>query len=83
MERAAGAPSRPGTMNGWENSSQAEEQSDSTMLHPIRIETGFHAAYRNLEARMKARAEADGDVFLPLTGVTSWTPVAGCGRVRN
>jgi hypothetical protein len=28
-------------------------------------EVSFFAAYRNLEARMKDRAEADGDVFLP------------------
>jgi hypothetical protein len=28
-------------------------------------ETDFHAAYRALELRMKALADADGDVFLP------------------
>jgi hypothetical protein len=31
----------------------------------MRIDTDFHAAYRELEKRMKARAEDDGDVFLP------------------
>src|SRR5712692_139045 len=31
----------------------------------MRIDTDFHAAYRGLEIRMKALAEADGDVFLP------------------
>jgi len=31
----------------------------------MRIDGGFHTAYRKLEERMKARAEADGDVFLP------------------
>lgn len=31
----------------------------------MRIDEGFRAAYRGLEARMKALAEADGDVFLP------------------
>src|SRR5260370_37709699 len=31
----------------------------------MRIDTDFHAAYRELEMRMKALAEADGDVFLP------------------
>jgi hypothetical protein len=29
------------------------------------MDTHFHAAYRRLEIRMKALAEADGDVFLP------------------
>jgi hypothetical protein len=29
------------------------------------IDNGFRAAYRQLEARMKVRAENDGDVFLP------------------
>jgi hypothetical protein len=28
-------------------------------------DAGFHAAYHRLEERMKALAEADGDVFLP------------------
>jgi hypothetical protein len=28
------------------------------------IDESFHTAYRELEERMKARAEADGDVFL-------------------
>lgn len=32
----------------------------------MRIDTDFHAAYRGLEIRMKALAEADGDVFLPV-----------------
>jgi hypothetical protein len=31
----------------------------------MRIDGGFHTAYRELEERMKARAEEDGDVFLP------------------
>lgn len=31
----------------------------------MRIDGGFHAAYRELEERMKALAEDDGDVFLP------------------
>ena len=31
----------------------------------MRIDGGFHAAYRELEERMKALAEADGHVFLP------------------
>jgi len=31
----------------------------------MRIDENFHAAYRDLEGRMKALAEADGDVFLP------------------
>jgi hypothetical protein len=31
----------------------------------MRIDEGFRAAYRALEAHMKALAEADGDVFLP------------------
>jgi hypothetical protein len=31
----------------------------------MRIDQGFRAAYRELEARMKVLAEADGDVFLP------------------
>jgi hypothetical protein len=31
----------------------------------MRIDEGFRAAYRELEARMKALAEAEGDVFLP------------------
>jgi len=31
----------------------------------MRIDEGFRAAYRELEARMKVLAEADGDVFLP------------------
>ena len=31
----------------------------------MRIDGGFHTAYRELEERMKALAEADGDVFLP------------------
>ena len=31
----------------------------------MRIEGGFHAAYRELEGRMKALAETDGDIFLP------------------
>jgi hypothetical protein len=31
----------------------------------MRIDKGFRAAYRELEARMKILAEADGDVFLP------------------
>lgn len=35
------------------------------MPNTIQIDTGFHAAYRALESRMKALAEADGDVFLP------------------
>ena len=34
-------------------------------LRAGRIGAGFRAAYRDLEARMKALAEADGDVFLP------------------
>ncbi|MDQ6884555.1 MAG: hypothetical protein M3077_10040 [Candidatus Dormibacteraeota bacterium] len=35
------------------------------MPNDIQIDTGFSAAYRTLESRMKALAEADGDVFLP------------------
>jgi hypothetical protein len=31
----------------------------------MRIDEGFRAAYRELEARMKALAEAESDVFLP------------------
>ena len=31
----------------------------------MRIDEGFRAAYREIEARMKVLAEADGDVFLP------------------
>jgi hypothetical protein len=31
----------------------------------MRIGDGFRAAYRELQARMKVLAEADGDVFLP------------------
>jgi hypothetical protein len=31
----------------------------------MRTDTDFHAAYQELEKHMKARAEADGDVFLP------------------
>ena len=31
----------------------------------MRIDEGFRAAYRELQARMKVLAEADGDVFLP------------------
>ena len=31
----------------------------------MRIDGGFHTAYRELEERMKALAEEDGDVFLP------------------
>jgi hypothetical protein len=31
----------------------------------MRIDDGFRAAYRELQARMKVLAEADGDVFLP------------------
>jgi hypothetical protein len=31
----------------------------------MQIDDSFHAAYRELEERMKALAEADGDVFLP------------------
>jgi hypothetical protein len=31
----------------------------------MRIDEGFGAAYRKIEARMKVLAEADGDVFLP------------------
>ena len=31
----------------------------------MRIDSGFHAAYRALEQRMRTLAEADGDVFLP------------------
>lgn len=34
-------------------------------LRAGRIDASFRAAYRGLEARMKALAEADGDVFLP------------------
>lgn len=34
-------------------------------IAPQRTIEIFHTAYRKLEARMKARAEADGDVFLP------------------
>jgi hypothetical protein len=30
-----------------------------------RIDTGFPAAYRELEVRMRTLAEPDGDVFLP------------------
>jgi hypothetical protein len=29
------------------------------------IDGSFQVAYRELEQRMKARAEADGDVFVP------------------
>jgi hypothetical protein len=32
---------------------------------PMRTDEGFRAAYRALERRMKALAEAEGDVFLP------------------
>jgi len=32
----------------------------------MRIDTDFHSAYRELEMRMKALAQADGDVFLPV-----------------
>ena len=32
----------------------------------MRIDTDFHVAYRGLEIRMKALAEAGGDVFLPV-----------------
>ena len=32
----------------------------------MRIAEHFHASYRGLEVRMKALAEADGDVFLPV-----------------
>lgn len=35
------------------------------MARGMRIDGSFHAAYRDLEERMKALAEADGDVFLP------------------
>lgn len=31
----------------------------------MRIDEGFRAVYRELEARMEVLAEADGDVFLP------------------
>jgi hypothetical protein len=31
----------------------------------MRVDGSFHSAYRDLEGRMKALAEADGDVFLP------------------
>jgi hypothetical protein len=31
----------------------------------MRVDGDFQAAYRNLEGRMKALAQADGDVFLP------------------
>lgn len=31
----------------------------------MRDEKGFRAEYRNIESRMKKRAEADGDVYLP------------------
>jgi hypothetical protein len=31
----------------------------------MRIDEVFHTAYRELEERMRALAEADGDVFLP------------------
>ncbi len=31
----------------------------------MRIDASFHNSYRQLEDRMKARAEADGDIFLP------------------
>jgi hypothetical protein len=31
----------------------------------MRIDEGFRTAYRKLEARVKALAEADGNVFLP------------------
>jgi hypothetical protein len=31
----------------------------------MRLDGSFHAAYRELEERMRARAVADGDVFLP------------------
>ena len=31
----------------------------------MRIDGGFHGAYRELEEQMKALAKADGDVFLP------------------
>ena len=31
----------------------------------MRIDEGFRAAYRELEARMKVLTETDGDVFLP------------------
>lgn len=31
----------------------------------MQVDERFHAAYQELEARMKALAEADGDVFLP------------------
>jgi len=31
----------------------------------MRIDGSFQVAYRGLEERMRAHAEADGDVFLP------------------
>src|SRR5579863_5943582 len=36
------------------------------MARTMPIDRDFHAAYRALEIQMKARAEADGDVFLPV-----------------
>lgn len=35
------------------------------MYPDMRIDGRFHNSYRQLEDRMKARAEADGDIFLP------------------
>lgn len=35
------------------------------MAHEFGLRPDFHTAYLRLEERMKARAEADGDVFLP------------------
>src|SRR5437867_864952 len=33
--------------------------------HSEEVDPGFRVAYRDLEERMKAQAEADGDVFVP------------------
>lgn len=32
---------------------------------PMRLDERFRAAYRDLEKRMRARAVADGDIYLP------------------
>jgi hypothetical protein len=68
VKRGVSAPSGMRTalerVKGSVGNTQAGEQGDS-IPNFIPIERGFRAAYRELEARMRALAEDDGDVFLP------------------
>lgn len=46
----------------------------ATLLQIMQPEATFHSAYRALEARMKALAESDGDVFVPNTEPSGRVP---------